>query len=144
MVSILEASRHLDMKELALQVGVVLVYEEAIYKQYVLNSEKLLMLLLAWILTIRVTLSVLELRRNQTACVETKELPSEVPPTRKIDFAGSWVKDKKRSDSLSETMKIAHIPFLLRKAIILVGGSEISMEGGELKVRKRKTERASK
>ena len=67
-----------------------------------------------------------------------------MPPTRKIDFAGSWEKDKKRSDSLSETMKIAHIPFLLRKAIILVGGSEISMEGGELKVRKRKTERASK
>ncbi|QDZ25616.1 hypothetical protein HOP50_18g81580 [Chloropicon primus] len=147
LVTLLELVRqvnfnHLDLKGLKLQGG------KLTHQHYLVLSEKVFCLFMAWYLT--VWSSFLTTRRGRESLlvagsvVRASPGPSSEPAsqgldggkgTKAIDFSGIWLRDRKNSDSLAGVCKLANVNRFLAKAICLVRGSELVQTEEGLSIR---------
>ena len=146
-ISVLEAARQIHPADLGL------AWDHAPFAAaagHLLLAEKACMLLLAWYLTVWLTLLSHERKVGRAPNghkAGAGAAVSEVQPSARTTAASSpalpqnvsgvWIKDRRRSDRMSQVCKLAKINVLLSKAIFLIKGSELNHtpEGLHIKVR---------
>lgn len=149
LVSLLEMVRQVDPTEFGLKVKL----DQGNYRKYLVLGEKIFCLLLAWYLTIWISLvSSYGVAPSAVGSPSSSAAAPSAPPQARVqapaaapsagvpeggspNFTGVWLRDRKNSDSLAGVCRLAKVNAILSKAICLVRGSELKQTAEGLSIR---------